>query len=757
MKGENSMKNSIIKEEQITLDSKLVEIDEIIGALSNELKNSSSKDITLERTNRDFIAKYSDAKKNPYFARVDTYEDGKKETFYIGHTSIAKDKNEDIIYSWKSSIGDLFYEFNGGAGEVIINRGYGERYTFNVVFKRSLRIEKLKVKSYTDVISQLASNKVKSEQQNDFLFDDVLLELLNDRGNKTQLKDIIMTIQKEQNDIIRQPLNTSIIVQGVAGSGKSSIALSRISYLLTRYKERLNTEDLLIIGPNKMFLSYIQDVLPTLEIDDISQLTFMSLAVSIIKELKNVKEPINLLDDYLIGEKMEHDFNIEKTTIHFKNKIDLYLEEFEKQFLEEIKGFEYYDPYNQCFVTLSKEEIISKYNQLGYIPLEKKYSNTLKFVERWVDEFLDHKQKELKEEFDNIIKVVLTGLPEGSSLRTQVFNSVEKAYTHKIKMLREALNLSWKTYAKEWPKIELFSLYKRIIDLEMAEHSEGATGKNISLNAFKKNFKYEDVAPLMYLHTILNGNNKLYQHIVIDEAQDLSPFQIYVLKELCHSMSLLGDVTQSIYLDQGLKDWNVIIKEVFNENKVNLMEMNTSYRSTNQIMESANLILKNSKLDFPEIFPIGRTGIKVAVSKIINPPDLLENIIESIKEIQNRGYKKIAVIHKDLKKSISLHKHLLDQISSLQLVTSPDESILKDVIVIPSYLTKGLEFDAVILPNANKLNFSLSELDTKLLFVSITRAQHYLKIFYHEELSPLLNGIEYEEPVMIDNGDYSYL
>lgn len=755
------MKNNILKEEQRVLDSTVVEIDNIVGTLTNELENNSSRDITLIRTNREFIAKYTNAKKDPYFARVDTMEDGKVETFYIGHTAIAKDKNEDIVYSWKSSIGDLFYEFNGGSGKVIIERDSGVKYKFNVLYKRTLSIKNLKVERYSDVISQMGTKNPKTlrnsenTQRDDMVYDEVLLSILNDRGSKTQLKDIIMTIQKEQNDIIRRPLDTSIVVQGVAGSGKSSIALSRISYLLTRYKERLKTEDLLILAPNQMFLSYIQDILPTLEISNISQSTFMSLAISIIKELKDIKEPIDLINDYLTDQKNIEDINIEKTKMNFKKNIDLYLGLFEEQFLGNIKSFEYFDSSKQEYISLSQQEIITKYSQLEYEPLKKKYSETLKFVKKWVDELQSLKETDLKNEFDTIMKTVLNGLPGESELRTQVYKSIDKAYTYKIKNVKEELHETWKKYSEEWPKIELFSLYKRIIDLEMVEHSTGQVEKNIS--TFKRNLKYEDIAPLLYLHSVINGKNKKYQHIVIDEAQDLSPFQIYVLKELCNSMSLLGDVTQSIYLDYGIKDWNEIVTEVFNKDKINMMEINTSYRSTNPIMETANLLIKNADLNLPEILPVGRKGLKVSVTEIVQPPDLLENIIQSIKEIQGLGFKKIAVIHKDLNKSISLHKHLLNRIESLQLITGPDENVLKDIIIIPSYLTKGLEFDAVVLPNVNKMNFSMTELDAKLLFVAITRAQHYVKIFYHEELSPLLIGIDYEEPVRTDSGDYSYL
>lgn len=745
------MKNDILMEEQNNLDITVREIDRIVKSLRDELKNNSTNDVLLEKTNRKFIESYVDARKNPYFGRIDTYEDGKRETFYIGYTSVARDKSQDIIYSWKSSIGDLYAQFHGGDGNVVINRGTNEKYQFNVSFKRELLIERLKVKKYSDTISEQARGEFGTTEKDSVLFDDFLMDILEGRNNETQLKDIVMTIQREQNEIIRLPIDNSIIVQGVAGSGKSSIALTRISYLLTRYKEKLTPKDIGIIAPNEMFISYMQSVMPTLEIEDIPQFTFKTLSKAILKNLNvdDFNDPINSLSGLVNGDSAVP--TNYKTSIEFKEKIDFYLEEFKNQFIHNLKEFRYFDTITNTEIILSRDQILNRYEDLSYLSLVKRNQEILKYVEKWVDSLLISKQEELKKEFESVINTIFNGIPKTASLRKQTYESIEKVYSYRQKVLRDELNQRWRDYKSNWENFEVFALYQRILILENLY-----IGKVSTVTAFKKHLEYDDLTPLMYLEILLNGVSKQYQHLVVDESQDLSPFQIHVLKLLSKSMTLLGDVTQNIYLEKGINDWTKLIENVFINDKVRLIEINTSYRSTNPIMEGANLIAANAQLNAPKIVPIGRKGDKISIEKIYDPIRLLEHIIETIKSLQKKGFKKIAVVHKDLKRSVSLHERLVKQFSSIQLVTNSIQTVNKDVIIIPSFLTKGLEFDAVIIPNASKRNYDENELDAKLLFVSMTRAQHFVKLFYHQELTTLLNGIEIPQ-VEREEEDYSFL
>ncbi|MCP1157017.1 HelD family protein [Bacillus infantis] len=746
------MNKEILEEEQKNLVNTIKEIDGIVKSLQGELKNNTSKDVLLEKTNRRFINDYINAQKNPYFGRIDTYEEGKKETFYIGYTGIAKDKNQDIVYSWKSSIGDLYAQFHGGNGKVVIDRGNYQKYNFDVLLKRSLVIERRKVQKYSDSVSDLA-REISDKQVDSVLYDDFLMDILKGQNNETQLKDIVMTIQKEQNEIIRLPIDNSVIVQGVAGSGKSSIALTRISYLLTRYSEKVKPSDIGILAPNEMFISYIQSVMPTLEIEDIPQFTFKTLSKSILHshDIVSFTEPESSLNEVVNGQFNNH--TTYKSSMNFKDKIDKYLEEFEKQFMDNIDEFKYFDTISNTEIILTKEQILKRYKDLNYLSIIKRTHEILKFVEKWVDALRMSKQEELKNELDQVINTIFNGLPKESSLRKPTYDAIEKVYAYRIKNLRDDLNQKWKKYKNSWQSFELFSVYKRILVLENLNQS---SNNSSDISKFKMNLRYEDLAPLMYIEIVLNGVDKKYYHLVVDESQDLSPFQIYVLKQLSNSMTLLGDTTQNLYLDKGINKWSDLIEEVFLRDKVSFIEINTSYRSTNPIMEAANIVIENSKIEAPKIIPIGRKGDNVSIEPIEDPIKLLDHIIDSIKSIQKKGYKKIAVIHKDLKRSISLHDLLVKQFSSIQLVTDTNQPVTKDVIIIPSFLTKGLEFDAVIIPNASDKNYKKDELDTKLLFVSLTRAQHYVKVFYHQQLSPLLEGLYIEATEKVEE-DYSFL
>lgn len=746
------IKKEILNEEQLILNRTVKEIDGIIKSLGNELKSNNTNDVLLEKTNRKFIKSYLVAKNNPYFGRIDTYEDGKRETFYIGYSSIAKDKSQDIVYSWKSSIGDLYAQFHGGKSDIQIIRENNEKYNFNVILKRALNIEGLKVRKYSDTVSDLAREQFGSTEDSE-LYDDFLIDILNGRNNETQLKDIVMTIQREQNEIIRLPIDNSIIVQGVAGSGKSSIALTRISYLLTRYKDKIRSEDIVILAPNEMFINYMQGVMPTLEIVDIPQFTFKTLSKYILEDLDVdiFVDPVNNLSEVVNGDSGV--VSNYKNSINFKNKIDSYLEEFKYQFIKNLKEFKYFDPISNTEIILSREQIIKRYDDLSYLSLMKRNQEIFKYVEKWVDSLLISKQEELKKEFENVIKVIFNGLPKTSPLRKQAYDSIEKVYTYRNRILREEINQKWKEYKSSWERFELFTVYKRILVLEDLYQ---LSNKDVNNKIFRKHLEYDDLAPLIYLDVLLNGTKKQYKHIVVDESQDLSPFQVYVLKLLSNSMTLLGDVTQNLYLEKGINNWTELIDNVFSNDRVSFIEINTSYRSTNPIMEGANLIAKNGILQAPKIVPIGRKGEKISIEKLYDPSRLPEHIIDSIKVLQKKGFKKIAVVHKDLKRSVSLHESIDKQFLSIQLVTDSIQPVTEDVIIIPSFLTKGLEFDAVIIPNANTKNYGENEMDAKLLFVSLTRAQHYVKVFYHQQLSTLMDGIETTE-IMREEEDYSFL
>lgn len=749
------MKEKILQYEQQTLEKKISVIEDVIKELSQA---GSNKDIDIQRDkiNQKRIKRYLQILDTPYIGRLDYEDEFGSEVCYIGKFPVVKDHTKDIVYDWRSPIGDLYYGFHGGSGKEKIRSPLGKN-EITVLLRRDLIIENRKIKNFKDTLSETFRKQRKpsltAEDEN--YVDDYLSGLLNVSSGKHQLKEIIASIQKDQNDLIRLDMSKPIIIQGVAGSGKSTIALHRISYLLYRFEKQLRAENILIIGPNEMFLSYIQDIVPELHLEKVSRSTFLSLAQMILPEMNTISDLCLLL-----GNIVEKKLNLEnadfvgryKGSIQYKEMIDEYL----KQVLnEENLKFDVFTLNNK--IKLLPVEISKRYRGYSHLPVGLRRGKLVEILETWVKEQIDKSIKHLEEEYEDIQFNWVQILPKDSELRRDLSENLEKAVKYRRKDLNDKFKKAWKEYKEKMPLINTLSLYRNFLteDILLAL-DDSLTEEQASLLCSGESVSYEDIAALLYIEYQLNGFPLKYDYLVVDEAQDFNPLQVYVLKLLCKSMTLLGDMSQSIYSFIGMKDWEELIGNVFPQEEVNKLEMNISYRSTYEIMEAANQIMENACLSYPPIVPVNRHGEKVSVRKINSEEELLNELQDSIDYLLQKGYQKIAVIHKDLKRSVPLHKRLTQKFSNLQLIENAAEPVTAEVVVIPSYLVKGLEFDAVIIPNANEINYSSEALDAKLLFVSVTRAHHEVQIFYHKQPSLLLKGL-YEGADMGDLAEESIL
>lgn len=751
------LKKEIIKVEQAHLDQTIAEIEKIIQSLKKELRDKVIQDRQLERTNRKFINQYKEALRKPYFGKLEIIDgdNDQAETLYIGERGVAKDKFEDIIIDWRSPIGALYYSFNGGEGKYTIESEAGLTNIFQIVYKRSLLIQNQEVKDYKDIVSECGRRENKNIPNETVYFDDYLINILNESRAGNQIKDIVATIQKEQNEIIRAGINKSIIIQGVAGSGKSSIALYRLSYLLYRYRDTFEPNNILILAPNKIFLSYIKDILPSLEIEDIQQSTFGILASTLL----NSPEKKNNSISSVFEENRSLDVYSYKGSLRFRDALERYLEFYMSTYLNLFKEVKIFDDYLQKSYILTTDDIRKTYEGYGNLPFAQKVKKLSSYIKNWIDDKEKTTIKAIEEEYERVRGYVLNGLPRGSQIRKETFSALEKAYRYKIQRFKDNIQLLWKNYKKGLEDININKVYKGIFKPQFLltydkELSDEMVKKLVEQS---KELGYEDLAPLLYIKFRLEGFSNIYDYIVIDEAQDLSAFQIYIIKQVCKSLTLLGDVTQSIYGNIGIETWDQIIPDIFREDEVRQLNITTSYRSTTEIMDLANHIISYSNHHYPKIIPIGRKGEKVEVKKINHPPNLLLSVVDSINFFKEKGYKKIAIIHKDLRKAESLYQSLLDKMKfSIQLISSTDDELTEDILVLPSYLTKGFEFDAVIIPNASDENYKVNELDIKLLFTSVTRAQHALHIFYHQRITKLLeNYIDITDEE--ENQEYSFL
>ncbi|MED4182093.1 HelD family protein [Priestia megaterium] len=738
------MKEKILQHEQQTLEKKISIIEGIIKELS-QVDSNKDIDIQRDKINQKRVERYLQILETPYIGRLDYEDQFGSEVCYIGKFPVVKDHTKDIVYDWRSPIGDLYYGFHGGSGKEKIRSPLGQN-EITVLLRRDLMIEKKQIKNFKDIVSETFRQQKKSslKAEDETYVDDYLSDLLNVSSGKHQLKEIIASIQKDQNDLIRLDMSKPIIIQGAAGSGKSTIALHRISYLLYRFEKQLRAENILIIGPNEMFLSYIHNIVPELHLEKVSRSTFLSLAQMILPEMNTVPDLYLLL-----GNIVEKKLNLKnadfigryKGSIQYKEIIDKYLK---KVLNEENLKFNAFSLNNK--IKLLPSEISKRYRGYGHLPVGLRRRKLVESLETWVKEQIDRSIKHMEEEYEDLQFNWVKILPKDSELRRNLSENLEKTMKYRRKDLNDKFKKTWKEYKEKLPLIDTFSLYRNFLTKDILLALDNSlTEEQASLLCSGKSVSYEDIAALLYIEYQLNGFPLKYDYVVVDEAQDFSSFQVYVMRLLCKSMTLLGDMSQSIYSFTGMKDWEELIGNVFPQGEVNKLEMNISYRSTYEIMEAANRIMENARLSYPPIVPVNRHGEKIGVRKIDSEEELLNELQASIDHLLQKRYQKIAVIHKDLKRSAPLYKRLAQIYSNIQLIENATEPVNAEIVVIPSYLVKGLEFDAVIIPNANETNYSSEELDAKLLFVSVTRAHHDVQIFYHKQPSLLLKGLYEEE------------
>lgn len=292
---------------------------------------------------------------------------------------------------------------------------------------------------------------------------------------------------------------------------------------------------------------------------------------------------------------------------------------------------------------------------------------------------------------------------------------------------------------------DLLSIYKQVLSYEVLSAFEKEIGKE-SIDLFKnyelKKVAYFDLAPLFYIYLLLYDKPETFSHIVIDEGQDLSFIHFASLKKITKTMTILGDKDQSIFMEYGQDNWDELNKSLFHSHHDTILTLDTSYRSTKEIIETANQVLSNQKgiLHTP-ITPLNRNGETVKFEEVRSGADLLDNIVTTLKQWKKK-YKRIAIIHKDESKAKRLAQYLSEKYSQDIVYVSPEEAIVnKSISVITSYHSKGMEFDAVILCNVNEDSFPKDDFHARLLYVLLTRAQQEVKVFYQDTPSELLEGL----------------
>ena len=580
---------------------------------------------------------------NPYFGRIDfTEEGGEKRKIYIGLTHLEKDLNY-LIYDWRSPIASLFYDY--GIGKAMYEAPEG-------IIKGDMSLRR----QYT-----IENGKLIRIFDNDLNVVDECLQDVLSTTSSDKMKNIVNTIQSEQNEVIRNVNDKNLIVQGIAGSGKTSVALHRIAFLLYKIKN-LRSNNVLIFSPNNVFSEYISNVLPELGEDNALQTTFHDFAKSYIKEYKQVETFTDFIEKYYTKNALNKD------VISFKlsNKMIPIIENYAKE-LESKINF-------SCNLETKFETVEESY--LNYL-LKERY-NKLPLYQR-IEKIAEHLCDKL-------------GLKQGKEKR------------HFIKELNNMFNI----------KKDFKQFYH---DLYLSKSFEEVFGKTHENKIVGKEINYEDALCFIYLKGILEGfpySNEIKQ-IVIDEAQDYNEMQYVILSKIFKkaSFTILGDVNQTINPYQKY-DTLEVLTDILKDNS-RYVELNKTYRSSFEIIEYANKVL-----DLKHVSAIRRSN-----NVPVKFRDDLSSMIGDINDLKSK-YESVAIITKDNEEAIKLYEMLKDKVKDISIMDDKNE-FNKNLVIVPSYLAKGLEFDSVI--SYTDKNNKYTKEEKYLFYVVVTRAQHELIIY----------------------------
>lgn len=600
----------------------------------------------------DHFKKLYKIQNNPYFGKITFKEENHPiKDYYIGLTYLTDENDENIINDWRAPISSVFYDFESGEANFDTPGGNVKGFLFN---KRQFTIEGGELKRVFD-------NKLNVN-------DELLQEVLSNKADD-KMKNIVNTIQSEQNMIIRNTKDRNLIVQGIAGSGKTSVALHRIAFLLYKIKN-LTSEKVLIFAPNNIFSEYISNVLPELGEDNTKETTFHSFLETYITEYKEIESFTSFVERYYKKEELDPELVKAKQSDEIVKPIVDYI----KRYTDEA-----------CFKDniMTKDLFVPK-EELNYM-LKERYSKFPLFKR------IEAMAEKINEQKFNNSKVKL--------------NTVKK-------LLKENLSVS----------IDIKSIYKEFYNSKEFKNFFKKEVKEFYIKRLNEKYiSYEDAVLFVFMKCSLEGYTYDYEieQTIIDEAQDYSKLQYIILKKILRksNFTILGDINQTInpyYQYKSLEELRGLFKD-----DCKYLELTKTYRSSPEIIEHTNRILGLnlvSAIRRDNHIPVERR----------NEEDLYSQLKEDINNLRYEN-RSIAIITKTDEESEYVYDLLKKEFSDLKLISNGTKSFARGLVVIPSYLAKGLEFDATIVYTYKSNAYTNDE--RYLYYVSCTRSQHHLIIY----------------------------
>lgn len=724
-----------------------------------------------ERSHRQRLKRWKSMKRllpSPYFGRIDFKEEGLgfSEPIYIGVSSLVdEDGMSFLVYDWRTPIASMYYDYSPGA---VAYETPGGQIPGTMLLKRQYQIHDGQLRNVFDTSLTIG---------------DELLQQVLGKGADAQMKSIVATIQKEQNAIIRDDKSRMLIVQGAAGSGKTSAALQRAAYLLYKHRDRLKADQIVLFSPNPMFNSYVSTVLPELGEENMQQTTFQEYLAYWLGSIFLLEDPFDQIE-YVLTAKPSQEYEARLKGIQYKAS-EAFLQALQSYALwlgkegmkfrgirfmdrelitEEQMKLQFYS-YDSSIRLVNRVVMLREWLLRELRSLEREERRAL-WVEDELD-YLDHDQYD--EAYSTLLKkyrreeavfdfteqyVEAHGefrKPEEGEENVFDFAGQEEALLRRM-IVKERFE-QLRRDVKRLKFIDAIGLYEQLFRDEtnyrrMANETAVPAHwleicKQTKEKLSRLELFYEDATPFLYLKELVEGarTNAEVRYVFVDEGQDYSPFQYAFLKRLFPRarMTVLGDFGQAIFAQAtSLHEEDSPLVRIYGKDETSLIRLVRSYRSTQEIVEFTKSLLPGGE----DIVPFERSGGKPLFLKTGSSEERAARMIEDLAMLKAEGFGSIAVITKTADESREAYESLTDKgCEELRLITKETFTFEKGVAVIPAYLAKGVEFDAVLVYDASSQTYN-RENERKLFYTVCTRAMHRLLLYATGEWTPFIKAID---------------
>lgn len=675
---------------------------------------------------------------SPYFGRIDFTENGESapEPFYIGISSLTDTTGEDfLVYDWRTPVSSVYYDCQPGPAEYSTPGGpvHG---TLDGKWQYLIR---------NGVLQSMFDTSLT-------IGDEVLQEVLGKRSEK-QMHNIVATIQQDQNRIIRHERGRLLIVHGAAGSGKTSAALQRIAYLLYKYRDRLNADQIILFSPNNMFSSYVSSVLPELGEENMQQVTFQEYLEHRLGHEFEVETSYGQLESVLTsGDARNHRPRVEgirfKSSARFIGAIKAYSQSLESS------GMRFRDMTFRGKTIITAGQMAEQFYSLD--PALRLPGRLEKLKDWLLDEMRAFQKREWEKPW---VQEEIELLSEDAYHKAHRYLAGKRGFSREAvadyemepqALARLVIHQKLKPLRKkvrDYQFVDFGALYGQLFTdpAHIGKRAEGerpaeweAICRMTAETLGNGRLSHEDATPFLFLKELLLGfqSNSSIRHIVIDEAQDYTPFQFEFLKRLfpAAKMTVLGDFNQAIYAHGDDRTDFSALSELYGPDQTELVNLTRSYRSTRPIIEFTRKLIPQGEA----IIPFDRDGERPSLEQVSDFKELHSRISLKVHDLRRQGHQSIAVICQSAEEGLRAYESL-SEIEGLTFIKSGTAEYEQGAVVIPSYLSKGIEFDAVIIYNASRQVYG-DESVRRLFYTACTRAMHVLQLYSVGEPSPFLEG-----------------